>query len=75
MADPKLVVEAVLAVSEKILENKDFQGMVLGKYSDGTPRSIPDAMSDEIMSPKEKKKELKKIHKRRRKKKETKFKL
>lgn len=75
MADPKIIAETIVAVSEKILKNEDLQGMVCGRYSDGTPRSIPDALNGELMSPKEKKKAMKKIKKRKKKRKETKFKL
>lgn len=75
MADPKIIVDGIVAVSEKLLKNEDLQKMICGQYSDGSPRSIPDAINGELMSPKEKKKELKKISKRKKKRKERKFKL
>lgn len=75
MADVKLIAETIINVSEKIITNEKIQGMVLGKYSDGSPRSIPDALDGEFMSPKEKKKELKKITKRKKKRKHNKFQL
>ena len=75
MADPKIIVDGIVAVSEKLVKNEDLQKMICGQYCDGSPRSIPDAINGELMSPKEKKKELKKISKRKKKRKETKFKL
>ena len=48
----------------KLAENEKFRGMVLGTYSDGTARSIPDAITDEQLSPKTKAKIEKKILKK-----------
>ena len=75
MADPKIIVDGIVAVSEKLLKNEDLQKMICGQYSDASHRSIPDPITGELMSPKEKKKELKKISKRKKKRKERKFKL
>ena len=59
----------------KLAENEKFRGMVLGTYSDGTARSIPDAITDEQLSPKTKAKIEKKAKKKAKKKKYAKFKL
>lgn len=42
------------------LEKSGISKMVLGTYSDGTTRSIPDAISGELYSPKTKAKAIKK---------------
>lgn len=42
------------------LEKSGITKMILGTYSDGTTRSIPDAISDELYSPKAKAKAIKK---------------
>ena len=71
MGKGKILIET----TEQLLQNKNLQGMILGKYSDGTPRSIPDAINGVLISPKERKKELKKINKRKKKHKAKRFKL
>lgn len=43
-----------------------------GTYSDGTPRSLQDALNDEIYSPEEREKRLKKLAKKKKKKKNKK---
>ena len=43
-----------------------------GTYSDGTPRSLQDALNDELYSPEERKKRLKKLQKKKKKKKNKK---
>ena len=74
-ADKKVIVETVVAISEKLLSNDKVKSMVLGTYSDGTPRSIPDAINNELYSPKQKKKAIKRNEKRKKKKKQSKLKL
>ena len=49
--------------------------MVLGTYSDGSVRSIPDAIDGEIYSPKQKGKAIKRNNKKNKKKNRAKFKL
>lgn len=44
-----------------------------GTYSDGTPRSLQDALNDEIYSPEERKKQLKKMKKKKKKSKKKKY--
>ena len=41
-----------------ILSEEEVQKRVFGEYSDGRVRSIPDAIHDEVLSPKQKKKKL-----------------
>jgi hypothetical protein len=50
--------ETVAAAGKMLAENDSVKKMVLGTYSDGSARSIPDALNDEFVSPKEKKKIL-----------------
>ena len=66
-----LVTELIKTVGK----NEDIRGLVCGKYADGTSRSIPDAISGEFLSPKQKKKMLEKKKKKKNKKKHAKFKL
>lgn len=68
-------VAAILSVGEKIIANEDLQKMVLGTYSDGSVRSIPDAMDGEVYSPKTKGKAIKRNTKRNKKNKRKKFKI
>ena len=48
-----------LSVGKELIENDDVQKMVLGTYSDGSVRSIPDAIDGEIYSPKQQGKAIK----------------
>ena len=64
-----------LAIGREIVGNGDVQKMFLGTYSDGTVRSIPDAIDGEIYSPKQKGKAIKRNNKRNKKKNRAKFKL
>ena len=64
-----------LVVGKELIGNGDIQKMVLGTYSDGSVRSIPDAIDGEIYSPKQKGKAIKRNKKRNKKKDRTKFKL
>ena len=68
-------VAAILSVGEKIIANEDLQKMVLGTYSDGSVRSIPDAVDGEVYSPKTKGKAIKRNTKRNKKNKRKKFKI
>ena len=72
------VIESLISAGKTIAGNDDIQKMILGTYSDGSPRSLPDALNDEFISPKEKKNILygdKKKKKKHKKKKSVKFKL
>ena len=64
-----------LTVGKELIGNGDVQKMVLGTYSDGSVRSIPDAIDGEIYSPKQKGKAIKRNNKRNKKKNRSKFKL
>ena len=67
----KLVVDTTL----KVAETDAFKSMMFGEYSDGTPRSLPDALKEEAYSPKQKAKQKKKKTKKKAKKKAAKLKL
>jgi len=68
----KDVLEILNTATRFALTNDDFQKMMLGTYSDGKTRSFADAISGEIMSPKEKAKMEKRIVKNKKKKKKRK---
>jgi hypothetical protein len=53
----KVIAEVAGAVGA-ILSDEKVQKRILGEYSDGRIRSIPDAINDEILSPKQKQKKL-----------------
>lgn len=48
--------KAILECSTMLLGNKTVRKVLLGEYSNGTPRSLPDCLDGEILSPKERKK-------------------
>jgi hypothetical protein len=73
--EKEIIIATVVESIGKLAENDKIRGMVLGTYSDGSPRSIPDAIADEQLSPKTKEKLEKKMKKKAKKKKYTKFKL
>ena len=78
MGKGKLIVDTVLTVADGLLGSEKVQTFLCGKYSDGTPRSLPDALNDELYSPQQKKnkahndKKKKKKHKKKNKKKKDK---
>lgn len=41
-----------------VVTNEDLRKAILGTYSDGKPRSVVDAMNDEVLSPKQRQKKL-----------------
>lgn len=41
-----------------VVTNEDLRKTILGTYSDGKPRSLVDAMNDEVLSPKQRQKKL-----------------
>ena len=55
MGKGKLIITTAIDAAEKLLGSENIQTFLCGKYSDGTPRSLPDALSDELYSPKQKK--------------------
>lgn len=69
------ILDAVVAVSK----SPSIQKALLGSYSDGTPRSLTDALDGEVLSPKQREeylyKKKKKKHKKKNKKKKKKIKI
>ena len=63
-------IKAAIAVTTGILGNESVQKFLCGSYSDGSARSLPDALGDELYSPKQKK--VKKMSKKKKKKKNKK---
>ena len=59
MEKGKMIVDAVIGVADGLLGSKKVQTFLCGTYSDGTPRSLPDALNDEIYSPQQKKNKIK----------------
>ena len=50
----KVPIKEIVGGAIAVLTNKKVRKMVLGEYSDGSIRSLPDALSDETLSPKQK---------------------
>lgn len=65
-------VTKVLDIMVDIATDPGVQKMILGQYTDGTPRTIVDAMNGEFKSPKTLRKEEKKHKKHKKKKKHDK---
>ena len=70
MADTKTIATVIQTIGS-LAQSKKVQKLVLGSYSDGSPRSIADMIDGEILSPKDrekynkpKKKKNKKKHKK-----------
>ena len=55
MGKEKIIVDTILSVTDGLLGSEKVQTFLCGKYSDGSPRSLPDALNDELYSPKQKK--------------------
>lgn len=54
-------VDTMITVATQIIgvvTNEDLRKTVLGTYSDGKPRSVVDALNDEVLSPKQRRKKL-----------------
>lgn len=80
MGKEKIIVDAVVSGAEQLLKSKKVQKFLCGSYADGTPRSLPDALNDELLSPKQRQnkkalKKHKKKNKKNKKKKPIKFEL
>lgn len=69
------IATGVASVIKEVTSNSTIQKLVLGTYSDGATRSISDALDDEIYSPKQRGKAIKRNKKRNKKKNRKKFKL
>ena len=74
MEKGKAIVDTVLKVTDSILGSEKIQTFLCGKYSDGTPRSLPDALNDELYSPQQKKNKIKNDEKKKKKNKKKKHK-
>lgn len=67
MIDKALLGELALNAGKRVtdwMNTDDGKAFLCGRYTDGTPRSFTDAWNDEIMSPKTRKKRVKKLEKR-----------
>lgn len=69
----KELISAAIEVAKAVGTSDDFKSFMCGTYSDGTPRSLPDALNDEILSPKQKKKAMEAKEKQKKKKKKKKY--
>ena len=56
----KEIVDIAVAVLERAAKSEKIGKFICGEYLDGTTRSVADALSGEMVSPKEKKKKYKK---------------
>lgn len=66
MSKSKLIIDTSVSLIESLASSENVQKMLFGEYSDGRPRSLPDALNNELYSPKQKKhkKDKKKKHKK-----------
>lgn len=60
MADIAKIAEMVALVGREVLGDSNIRKFTCGTYTDGTPRSVADAINGEYLSPKTKKKHNKK---------------
>ena len=73
MSKGKIIVDTIVSVTDGLLGSEKVQKFLCGQYSDGTPRSLPDALNDELYSPEQKKiKNRNEEHKKKKKKKKKK---
>lgn len=52
----KIPVKEIASTIGNVLKDADVQKVILGTYSDGETRSVSDAISGEVLSPKDKEK-------------------
>lgn len=74
MSKASIIVDTAVAVANKISKSDDIKSFLCGTYSDGTPRSLPDAITNELYSPEQKSK-AEKLAKKKKKNKKNKKKL
>ena len=55
MEKEKMIVKTAIELVDAVFGSEKVQTFLCGKYSDGTPRSLPDALNDELYSPQQKK--------------------
>ena len=72
MGKEKAIIDTVIGITESLLGSDKVQKFLCGQYSDGTPRSLPDALNDELYSPKQKKNKNKNDKKKKKKNKKKK---
>lgn len=61
----KEIAVTVASLGKQILDSEDGKKLLLGTYTDGTTKSVKDAISDEIMSPATRDRRLRDIESRR----------
>lgn len=55
MGKEKIVIDTIVGITDGLLGSEKVQKFLCGHYSDGSPRSLPDALNDELYSPQQKK--------------------
>lgn len=65
--DKSDVIAVASAVIKKVTKSKDVKKFLCGEYLDGTTRSVADAITGEMVSPKQKRKKHKKNGKKKKK--------
>lgn len=68
MGKEKVVIDTVVGIADGLLGSEKVQKFLCGHYSDGSPRSLPDALNDELYSPQQKKNKEKNSKKKKKKK-------
>jgi translation elongation factor EF-G len=68
MSKEKIIIDTVVGITDGLLGSEKVQKFLCGKYSDGTPRSLPDALNDKLYSPEQKKNKKKNDKKKKKKK-------
>ena len=71
MADWEKIINVAIGASKNLVGDENVKSFLCGTYSDGTPRNVGDAIHGEFLSPKQKKK----LAKKKKKTKQTKFRL
>jgi hypothetical protein len=72
MSKTKLFIDTAVEVADALIGSETIRTFFCGKYSDGTPRSLPDALNDELYSPEQKRNKEKNEKKKNKKKKKKK---
>lgn len=58
MSKKNSVIATIISAAGGLAGNEKIQKTLFGVYSDGSPRSLPDALSGEILSPKDRQRML-----------------
>ena len=58
MGKGKMIADTIIGITEGLVSSENVQKFLCGTYSDGTPRSLPDALNDELYSPQQKKNDI-----------------